>query len=133
MLLQVLRTLECLAAKLTFVRLERDVDSDVGSDVIPLDGGCAARIPTTGKVQVVCALAADMFVANVVEKSLGRGASLGALVPLARQVVISTGSGSGGGSGSSCCGSDTGGWCFGSRRLQLLIFHAAVEAGVCER
>jgi hypothetical protein len=115
------------------VRLERDVDSDVGSDVIPLDGGCAARIPTTGKVQVVCALAADMFVANVVEKSLGRGASLGALVPLARQVVISTGSGSGGGSGSSCCGSDTGGWCFGSRRLQLLIFHAAVEAGVCER
>jgi hypothetical protein len=41
-LLQVLRTLEGLSAEITFVRLERDVDSDVGGNVVALDSGGTA-------------------------------------------------------------------------------------------
>lgn len=41
-LLQVLRTLECLSTELTLVRFERDMDSNVRRDVITLDGGGAA-------------------------------------------------------------------------------------------
>jgi len=42
MLLQILRTLESLSAKVTFVWLERDVDSNVGGDVITFNCGGAA-------------------------------------------------------------------------------------------
>lgn len=65
MLLQVLGAFEGLATKLTFVRLEGDVHTDVRSDVIPLDGGGAARVPLAGEAQVVCAFAANMALANV--------------------------------------------------------------------
>ncbi len=64
-LLQVLRALEGLATELALVRLEGDMDTDVRSDVVTLDGGCAARVPLAGKAQVVCALAANMAIANV--------------------------------------------------------------------
>lgn len=64
-LLQVLRTLEGLSAEVAFVWLKRDVDSDVGSDMVALDSGGTAGVPTTGKVQVVGALPADMFLADV--------------------------------------------------------------------
>jgi hypothetical protein len=65
-LLQVLRTLEGLAAEITFVWFERDVNSDMGSDMITLDSGGTAGVPTTGKVQVVGALSSDMLLADVV-------------------------------------------------------------------
>lgn len=42
MLLEILRALERLAAELALVRLERDMDADVRSDVVALDGGGAA-------------------------------------------------------------------------------------------
>lgn len=60
MLLQVLRTLEGLAAELAFVRLERHVNANVRGDVVALDGGGAARVPLASEVQVVGALAANM-------------------------------------------------------------------------
>lgn len=70
MLLQVLRALERLAAELTLVRLERDVDADVRGDVVTLHGGCPAGVPLTGQVEVVGALAADMALADVLLLSL---------------------------------------------------------------
>ena len=66
MLLEILGTLEGLAAELAFVRLERDVDTNVRGDVITLDGGGAARVPLASEVQVVGALAADMALTDVV-------------------------------------------------------------------
>ena len=65
MLLQILRTLESLSTEVTFVRLEWDVDSDVRSDMVTLHGSGAALIPTTGEVEVVCAFATDVLLANV--------------------------------------------------------------------
>jgi hypothetical protein len=50
MLLQILRTLERLSTEVTFVWFQRDVDTDVGGDVVTLDSGGAARVPTTGAV-----------------------------------------------------------------------------------
>jgi hypothetical protein len=65
MLLQILGTLEGLAAELTLVRLERDVDADVRSDVVTLDSGGAARVPLAGEVEVVGALAANVTLTDV--------------------------------------------------------------------
>ena len=64
-LLQILRTLESLAAEVTLVGLQGDVDSDVGGDMVTLDGGGSALVPSTGQVKVVGALATDMLLANV--------------------------------------------------------------------
>jgi hypothetical protein len=49
-LLQVLRALEGLSAEVTFVWLERYVDSNVGGDVITLDSSGAAGVPAAGEV-----------------------------------------------------------------------------------
>lgn len=65
MLLEILGALEGLAAELAFVRLERDVNTDVRGDVITLDGGGAARVPLASEVQVVGALAADMALTDM--------------------------------------------------------------------
>ena len=45
MFLEILRTFEGLAAELALMRLERDVDSDVGGNVVALDGGRSALAP----------------------------------------------------------------------------------------
>lgn len=63
--LQVLRTLEALATKLTLVRLERNMDSDVRGDVVTFDGSCATRVPLAGEVQVIGALATNMAFTDV--------------------------------------------------------------------
>lgn len=47
MLLQILRTLERLAAKVTFVGLQGDMNSDVRGDVITLNGRDATLRPLT--------------------------------------------------------------------------------------
>ena len=60
MLLQVLRTLEGLAAKVTFMRLQRHVDSNVGGDVIPLHSRSPTVTPSTGEIQVVGTLSPNM-------------------------------------------------------------------------
>jgi hypothetical protein len=53
MFLQILRSLECLAAEFALVRLQGDVDSDVGGDVVTFDGGGTALTPGAGQVEVV--------------------------------------------------------------------------------
>lgn len=69
MLLQILWALERLATKITTVRLERHVDSDVRRDMVPLDDRNVTVCPATLEVQVVRAFATDMGLANVVLKS----------------------------------------------------------------
>jgi hypothetical protein len=65
-LLQILRTLECLAAEVALMRLQRNVNTNVRSNVISLDCGGAAVAPLAGQVQVVGALAANVTLTNVV-------------------------------------------------------------------
>lgn len=65
MLLQILRTLEGLAAEVALVWLQWDVDTDVGSDMITLDGGGPALVPSTGQVEVICTLATDVLLADM--------------------------------------------------------------------
>lgn len=88
MLLQVLWTLEALAAVGALVWLQWDVDADVGGDVVALDGRGTAVNPSTGQVQVVGRLAADMTLADVLIKGLGGLAALFALIPLTGEVVV---------------------------------------------
>lgn len=66
MLLQVLWSFKCFAAKVAFVRLEWNVHANVRSDVIALDGGGTAVSPLAGEVQVVGALSTDMPLANMI-------------------------------------------------------------------
>lgn len=65
-LLEILRALECFAAEVALVGLERNMHADMRSDVVALDSGSAASTPLTGEVEVVCALAADMALANMI-------------------------------------------------------------------
>lgn len=65
MFLEILRTLEGLATELALVRLQGDMDSDVGSNVVTLDRGGAALTPRAGEVEVVCRLATNMTLADV--------------------------------------------------------------------
>jgi len=104
MFLQILRSLECLPAEFTLVRLQWDVDSNVGGDVVPLDRGGSALAPRAGQVQVVSRLSSDMSLTYVLlmtmvstgglesmlgtyVKSLWGLASLTATLPLALQVL----------------------------------------------
>jgi hypothetical protein len=84
MFLQILRSLEGLPTEIALVRLQGNVDSDMGCDMIALDGSGTARIPSTREVQVICALPSDMFFADVLKESFCRCALLRALVPLTR-------------------------------------------------
>ena len=65
-LLQILRPLKGLSAKVAFVRLQWNVNSHVRGDVIALDGSGAACAPSAGEIEVVCRLATDMALADMV-------------------------------------------------------------------
>ena len=67
-LLQILRALECLSAEVALMRLQRNMDTDMRSNVISLDCGGAAVAPLAGQVQVVGALAANVTFTNVILK-----------------------------------------------------------------
>lgn len=86
-LLQILRTLEGLTTEVALMRLEWYVDTNMRRDVVALHGGGSACAPLAGKIEVVCALAADMTLANVVIECFSAVASLAAALPLAGQVV----------------------------------------------
>jgi hypothetical protein len=88
-LLEILRTLECLATEIALVGLQGDVDTNVRGDVITLHSGGTALIPATGQVEVVCALASNVLLTDVFKEGLRGGTSLRTLVPLTGQVVIS--------------------------------------------
>lgn len=64
-LLQILRTFERLAAKVTFMRLQRHVNPNVRGDVVTLDGCYPALRPLTLQVQVIGAFSANMLLADV--------------------------------------------------------------------
>lgn len=64
-LLQVLRTLEGLSAKVTFMRLQGDMDANMGGDVVALDGGSPAIPPATSQVQVIRAFATYVTLADM--------------------------------------------------------------------
>ena len=81
MLLQILGPLERLAAKITLVRLEGHVNTDVGGDVVALRAGDVAVAPSAGEAEVVGGLAADVVVAEVVVEDLGVGEGAGAVLP----------------------------------------------------
>jgi len=66
MLLEILWTLEGLAAKVALVWLERNMYAHVRGDVVALHGGGSACAPLAGEVQVVCRLATDVALADVV-------------------------------------------------------------------
>ena len=87
-LLQVLWTLEALAAVRALVWLQWNVYADVGGDVVTLDGCGTAVNPSTGQVQVVGRFAPDVALADVLIKGLGGLAALFALVPLTGEVVV---------------------------------------------
>lgn len=65
-LLQVLRSLEALGAQVAVVRLQRHMYTQMGGDVISLDGDGAAVVPVAGQRQVVGGLAANVLVTQVV-------------------------------------------------------------------
>lgn len=65
MLLEILGPFERLAAKVALVRLERDMDTDVRGDVVPLDGGRTTTAPLAGQVEVIGALAADVTLTHM--------------------------------------------------------------------
>jgi hypothetical protein len=65
MLLQILRTLESLAAEVAFVRLKWHVNTDVGGDMITLDCCGVTSTPLTRQVEVVGAFTPNMALANM--------------------------------------------------------------------
>ena len=66
MLLQVLRTLKSFATEVALVWLQGYVDADMRGDMVALDGGCPTIAPLTSQVKVVCTLATNMTLANMV-------------------------------------------------------------------
>lgn len=79
MLLQILRALEGLPASGAFVRLKRNMHSDVRSDVISLDCGGFTIAPLASQVQIICAFATNMSLADMF---------LGTLVPIKQTVSL---------------------------------------------
>ena len=65
MFLEVLGTLEGLAAKFASVWFQGDVDSDVRGNVVAFDHGHMAVTPCALQVKVVRAFASNMSIANV--------------------------------------------------------------------
>jgi hypothetical protein len=88
MFLQVLRALEGLAAKLTLVRLQGHMHTDVRGDVISLDRSSTARVPLASQVEVVCALAANMALTDVLIEQLGSTELLVAGIPAADESFV---------------------------------------------
>ena len=70
MLLQVLRALEGLAAKVTLVWLEGHMDPDMRGDMVSLDGGRTTTTPLAGQIEVVGALTANMALTDMFLHSL---------------------------------------------------------------
>lgn len=64
-LLEILGALKGLSTEVAFVRLQWDVDANVGSDVVTLDSGCPARAPSARKVEIICTLSSNVLLTNM--------------------------------------------------------------------
>jgi hypothetical protein len=65
MLLQILRALEGLPTEVAFVWFKRDMDTDMGGNVVPLDGCRMTISPLTREVQIIRRFTTDMSLANM--------------------------------------------------------------------
>lgn len=68
-LLQILRPLEGLAAKVASMRLQRDVNTNVRRDVVAFHDSNATGTPSTSQVEIVGTFATDVTFANVLLSS----------------------------------------------------------------
>jgi len=73
------------------VWLEGDMNTNMRGDMISLDSSGPALIPLARQVEVVSALATDMFLANVLIKSLGGVELFKAVIPAADERLICSG------------------------------------------
>lgn len=80
MFLEILRPLEGFATELALVRLQRNVDANVGGDMIAFDGGCSALTPRACQVQVVGRFSAYVPFADVFLSSFVRSRKLAVTV-----------------------------------------------------
>jgi hypothetical protein len=65
MFLEILRTLEGFATEFAFVWFQRNMDPDVGGDVVAFDCRSATTTPLTRQVEVVGTFAADVSFADM--------------------------------------------------------------------
>ena len=65
MFLEVLGTFERLATEFALVRFQRDVNSNVGSDVVAFDGCCVALTPGACEIEVIRRLATNVSFADM--------------------------------------------------------------------
>ena len=105
MFLEVLRTFECFATKVAFVRFQGNMDTDVRGNVITFDCRGSAATPLASQVEIVGALATDMAFTDMVliesvryssrpticpyVESLWAGASFTTTGPLTGQILTS--------------------------------------------
>jgi hypothetical protein len=90
-LLQVLGSLEALAAEIALVWLQGHMNADMRCNVVALDRSRPALIPLTGQVQVVGALSTNVFLADMLIERLCCGELLIATTPAADERIISGG------------------------------------------
>lgn len=64
-LLQILRPLECLAAEVAPMRLQRHMNADVRRDVVAFDNCDATGTPGASEVEIVGTFTTDVALANV--------------------------------------------------------------------
>lgn len=72
MLFQILGPFECLATKVTSMRLQGHVNADVRGNMVAFDNGNVAIGPSTFQVEVIRAFPADVDFANMVLSSIRR-------------------------------------------------------------
>lgn len=65
MFLKILGSLEGLSTEFALVRLERNVDADVGGDVVALHCRGSALSPSASKIEVIRRFATDVSLANM--------------------------------------------------------------------
>ena len=80
-LLEILWTLEGLAADIAVVRLEWGVDTNVGGDVVTLSTANIAAFPLASEAKVVGRLATDVVVAKMLVDNLGIIKDLSTVIP----------------------------------------------------
>jgi hypothetical protein len=90
MLLQVLGALERLATELALVRLEGNMNTDMRSNVVALHSSGATRVPVACEIQIVCALATNMALTDVLIERLWCGKLLVTVTPAAGQGLLSS-------------------------------------------